>query len=162
MPVLSAWKSSESCLKTAGILTLCPDVSSLKHHMWLFCCLLGFLMNNGHCVQSACTVTGRCHLPNILELWTLFLNFADLHFFSLSVMVELTWYLFPIWERNDLKHVNFWFALFDTLNNILMKKLLSLCRFLNHEWWKDVTPRDHREGNPQCTHSLTKYLQVTY
>lgn len=48
--------------------------------------------------------------------------FADLHFFSLSVMVVITQYLFPIWERNYLKHVNFWFALLDALDNIIMEK----------------------------------------
>lgn len=37
-------------------------------------------------------------------------------------MVVFTEYLFPIWERNYLKHVNFWFALFDALNNIIMEK----------------------------------------
>lgn len=67
-------------------------------------------------------------------------------------MVVFTEYLFPIWERNYLKHVNFWFALFDALNNIIMEKAAFTVQIsIKHERCKDVILETTVEGHLQCT-----------
>lgn len=142
MPVLNRLENVLNCALRQQI--VCPDKSSLRHHLWLFCCILGFLMNNGH-TQSLVDVTFlmNCELD--------FLTLLICTFFSLSVMVVLTWYLFPVWERNYLNRVNFWFALFDALNNILMEKAAFTVGSLKHERWKNVILETKGEGDLQCT-----------